>query len=68
MLPDKSLLQSLTVWGAAMFAAAQSLEAAGVIPPGAATAAVGIVKSVGALLTVIGVRRVLGEAVVPPQS
>lgn len=57
MLKDKSALKSWTVWGAVLLAAAQSLEATGVTPPGTNQALLGLVNAIGSFLVVVGIRR-----------
>lgn len=61
-LNDKSALKSMTVWGAAILAAAQSLEASGLLAPGTADAAVGVANALGLFLTIIGIRKAVAGA------
>ena len=60
-LGDKSALKSLTMIGAALFAALQALEGLGQIPEGVAAQAAAVAKGAAFILTAFGARRAIGE-------
>lgn len=60
MLQDKPWYKSLTIWGAALFAGLQSLEASGNVPAGVSNGAVQFIQALLGLVTVIGMRRAVG--------
>lgn len=62
MLPDKSVYQSWTAWGGLVFATATAAEQGGFLPEGVSLAAVAVVKAVAGLVTLLGIRRVLGQS------
>ena len=59
MLTDKSFLTSFTVWGAALLAVGQVLEANGVIVPGTSQSLGTLLQALGSFLGIVGIRRVL---------
>lgn len=57
LLGDKGALKSMTVWGAALLAAVQALEASGALLPGTSPALLGVAQAVGTFLTIVGIRK-----------
>ena len=60
-LGDKSATKSLTVIGAAIFAALTTAEGLGYIPAGVAAQAATVAKGIAAILAAFGIRRAVGE-------
>jgi len=60
-LGDKSAVKSLTMAGAAVFAALQTLEGMGAIPAGVAANVAAVAKGLAFLATAFGARRAIGR-------
>lgn len=65
MLQDKPWYKSLTIVGAAVFAALQSLESSGYVPVGISNGTVTFVQALAGLVSIIGLRRAVGETKKP---
>jgi len=60
-LGDKSATRSLTIIGAAVFAALQALEGAGAVPAGVAAQAAAAAKGIAFIVAAFGLRKAVAQ-------